>query len=108
MVRQEPGGVVLALHRCFAQEDERPGYVQIMWRMPFQPNPFEGLPGALGHGTLQETVLRRFFDVCVANLAMRREAHGPEPSSNGKSFVKGEPDEGPHLARAGAVPNSGS
>ncbi len=52
VVRQEPGGVVLSLHRRFAQENERPSYVQIMRRVPFRPDPFESFPGALGHGAL--------------------------------------------------------
>jgi hypothetical protein len=52
-------------------------------------------------------VLGRFLDVAVANLAMRREAHGPEPSADRKAFVERKPDEGPHLARARAMPDSG-
>ncbi len=107
VIRQEPGGFVLPFHRRFAQEDERPGNVQIIRRVPFRPDAFEGFPGALGHGALQEAVLGRFFDVNVANLALRRESHGPEASSNRESFVEGQPDEGPHLARASVVPNSG-
>ncbi len=107
VIRQESGGVVVPFHRRFAQKDERPGNIQIIRRVPFRPDPLEGFPGALRLGAFHEAVLGRFLDVAVANLAMRREAHGPEPSADRKAFVERKPDEGPHLARARAMPDSG-
>ncbi|CAK9192929.1 unnamed protein product [Sphagnum jensenii] len=88
------------LQRCFAQEGKRPGYFQILGRLPFRPNALEGIPGALSHGTLQETVLRRFFFVGITHLAKRGKAHSLEPSSDRESSVEGQPNERAHLAWA--------
>jgi hypothetical protein len=53
----------------FAQEDKGPSDFQVIRRVPFRLDSFEGVPGALNHGALQEAVLRRFVFVGVADLA---------------------------------------
>ncbi len=54
-------GVILLLHRHFAQQGEGPGDLQLVRRLPLRPDSFESFPGAACHGTIEEKVLSRFL-----------------------------------------------
>ncbi len=75
VVCEEPRGVIFLFDHRFPQECERPRDFQILRSLPFRLDTFVGFPGALHHGALQETVLRRFFLIVVAHLAERGKTH---------------------------------
>jgi len=106
VVREEAGGVVLALQDSFAEEHERPGGREAMGRFPFVPNSLVGFPRALGHGALKEAVLGKFLGARVANFALREDPHELKPRADREALVEGKPDEGAHFPWAGVVPNS--
>jgi len=95
------------LDRRFAEQREGPGDLQIVRRPPFRLDSFEGFPGALRHGTIQEAMSRVFFHVRVAHFALRGKAYLLEPGPNREAFVENQPDERAHLPWACIVPESG-
>ncbi len=78
-----------------------------MWRPPFLPNSEVGLPSLLDFLTIREAVLRRFGSFIGANLHVGGDPHTLQLGADRERTVQGEPDEGAHLAKGGAVPNSG-
>ncbi len=61
VIGEGPWGVILLLHRHFAQQGEGPSDLQLVRRLPFHPDSFESFPGAARHGAIEEEVLNRFF-----------------------------------------------
>ncbi|CAK9862096.1 unnamed protein product [Sphagnum jensenii] len=78
-----------------------------MRSLPFRPDTFVGFPGALRHGALQETVLRRFLLVVVAHLAERGKTHRLQPGPDREASVENLPDEHAHLSWVRVMPDSG-
>jgi hypothetical protein len=98
-------GIVFLLEGSFPEEDERPCDGEMVGRLPFIPSATEGIPGLLGRGAIHEAVLGRFREALVAAFAGGLEPHSLEPRAHWEPSVEGQLDEGPHLARAGIVPN---
>ncbi len=61
VIGEGPWGVILLLHRHFAQQGEGPSDLQLVRCLPFRPDSFEGFPSAARHGTIEEKVLSRFL-----------------------------------------------
>jgi hypothetical protein len=70
VIGEESGGIVLAFPNGFAKEHERPGESETGGRFPFFPYFLVGVPRALGHRTVQQTVLGRFIRSGVANFTL--------------------------------------
>ncbi len=107
MVCEEPRGVIFLFDHRFPQERERPRDFQIVKSLPFRPESFVGFPGALRHGALQETMLRRFLLVVVAHLAERGKTHRLQPGPDWEASIENQLDERAHLLRVYVMPNSG-
>jgi hypothetical protein len=71
MVGEEPWGVVVAFNGCLAQEGKGPVDLDVVGCLPFVLDSLEGLPSAPRHGAVEEAMLRRFFNVGVADFADR-------------------------------------
>jgi hypothetical protein len=57
VIAVEVRGVVFLFEDGFPKENERPGDVEVVGRLPFTTNAEEGFPGLLGGGTFHEAVL---------------------------------------------------
>ncbi len=69
------GGVVFSFKDHLIQKNEGSGKGSVVRRPPFLPNPKESLLGALGVSAFQETLLRRFGNFVVVNLACWKDLH---------------------------------
>jgi hypothetical protein len=101
------GGVVFPFEDHLTQKNEGTGEGGVIWRPSFLPDLEEGLPGTFGVSAFQGTVLRRFGNSVVANLAHQKDPHTLQRSADGKTSVQGEPDKNAHFAGVRAVPDSG-
>ncbi len=101
------GGVVFPFEDHLTQKNEGTGEGGVIWRTSFLPDLEEGLSGTFGVSAFQGTVLRRFGNSVVANLAHQKDPHTLQPSADGKTSVQGEPDKNAHFAGVRAVPDSG-
>jgi hypothetical protein len=82
VVGQVPGLVFLSFASLLAQEDEGPVDVELSRGFPFLPNSLEGFPSFKRFWAVEQTMLRRFFHVTVAGLAMGGDPHLLEPSAH--------------------------
>ncbi len=98
-------GVVIFFENGFPEEDEGPGDVEAVGRLPFVPNTVEGLPSLPSRGAIHEAVLGRFRESLVTALASGRDSHDLEPSTDRQPIVEDQPGECPHLAWTGVVPH---
>jgi hypothetical protein len=101
-------GVVIFFEDGFPKEDEGPGDVEAVGRLPFVPNTMEGLPSLASMGAIHEAVLGRFRESLVTALASGWDSHDLEPSTNRQLVVKDQLGERPHLAWMGVVPHPGN
>ncbi len=98
-------GVVIFFEDGFPKEDEGPGDVEAVGRLPFVPNTMEGLPSLPSRGVIHEAVLGRFRESLVTTLASGRDSHDLEPSTDRQPVVEDQLGERPHLAWMGVVPH---
>jgi len=56
--------------------------------LPFVPDSLVSIPSAPRHGALKEAMLRRFFNVGVADFASRSDAHDLKPGSHQEALVE--------------------
>jgi len=73
-------GVIILFEDSFPKEDEGPGDVEAVGRLPFVSNTLEGLPSLLSRGAIHEAMLGRFRESLVTALASGRDSHDLEPS----------------------------
>jgi hypothetical protein len=100
-------GVVFSFEDHFTQKNEGPREGDVVRCPPFLPDLEEGLPGAFGVSAFQETMLKRFGNSVVTNLARQKDPHTLQPGANEKTSVQSEPDKSAHFAGVGAVPDYG-
>jgi len=73
-------GVVIFFEDDFPKEDEGPGHVEAVGRLPFVPNTVEGLLSLPSRGAIHEAMLGRFRESLVIALASGQDSHDLEPS----------------------------
>ncbi len=101
-------GVVIFFEDGFPKENEGPGDVEAVGRLPFVPNTMEGLPSLPSRGAIHEAVLGIFRESLVIALASGRDSHDLEPSTDRQPIVEDQPGESPDLAWTGVVPHLGN
>jgi len=101
-------GVVIFFEDGFPKEDEGPGDVEAVERLPFVLNTTKGIPSLPSKGAIHEAVLGRFRESLVTALASGRDSHDLEPSTDRQPIVEDQPGERPHLAWTGIVPHLGN
>jgi hypothetical protein len=107
VVREEARGVIFELRGSFAKERKRPGDLQIAMGFPCAPYALESVPRFLGHGTVEQIVLRGLLGTRAPNLAVGRDIHELQPKPHWEALVEGEPYEGAHFPWSGVVPDPG-
>ncbi len=90
MVAVEARRVLLLLEDSLAKKHKWPGDDKAVGRLPFLPDPCEGLPRKLGRRAVHEVVLGGFRDPLVAPFAEGGDAHLLEPGAHRQPVVEGE------------------
>ncbi len=107
VIAVEVQGVVFLFEHDLPQENERPGDVEAVWRLPFAPHAEEGVPGLLNRDAFHEAMLGGLRESLIATFVGSRNSHDLKPGANRQPVVEGQPGECPHFAWAGIVPHSG-
>ncbi len=90
VVAVEARRVLLLLEDSLAKKHKWPGDDEAAGRLPFLPDPHEGLPRKLGRRVVHEAI-GEFRDPLVAPFAKGGDAHLLEPGAHRQPIVEGEP-----------------